>query len=291
METTPLSLDDKTAVITGATSGVGLAAAVALARAKATIIGSGRNRERCRAAEEQVRKAVTGAQVRYFVANLALQSEVRNLAQEIESALDGRPLDILVNNAGTYTDKFTLTADGVEGTMAVNHLAPFLLTHILRPVILAAGSGRILTTSSNSHYNTCLSLKRWNHPLFYHGLWAYKVTKLCNVLFTAELNRRLTGTNVRAFAVDPGLVNTEIGLKGTAGLSRWVWKNQMRKGASPEVPSRTILYLASEPSIQDSAELYWRECRPKTPSRVALDEKAAQELWDWSCQMCGIDEK
>jgi retinol dehydrogenase 12 len=290
MEYSGLSLYRKTAVVTGATAGIGMAAAVALARAGATIIGTGRDPARCQAAEELVRQAVAGAHVRYLVAELALQAEVRRLAREIESTLEGHPLNILVNNAGTFTDRFTLTADCVERTMAVNHLAPFLLTHLLQDSILGSASRRVITVSSNSHYNTFLPLQRWNKPFLYHGLWAYKVTKLCNVLFTAELSRRWAGANARAFAVDPGLVNTEIGLKGTAGLSRRVWETRRHKGTSPELPAQTILFLAAETSVNASHEIYWRDCQPRHPSRLAQSKAAAQELWDWSCQVCGIEE-
>jgi len=283
-----LLLQGKTAVVTGATSGIGLAAAVALARAGATVIGAGRDAARGHVAQEHICREVPGVRAVFLTADLARQAEVRRLAGEIEATLAGQPLDVLVNNAGTFTDKLTLTEDGVERTMAVNHLAPFLLTHLLRTSILSAAAGRILIVSSNSHYNTFLPLKRWNKPRLYHGLWAYKVTKLCNVLFTAGLARRLTGTNARAFAVDPGLVDTEIGLKGTAGLSRKVWELRMHKGTPPEVPARTILYLAAETSLRESSELYWRDGHPQPPNRLASSEDIVRELWEWSNRMCGI---
>jgi NAD(P)-dependent dehydrogenase (short-subunit alcohol dehydrogenase family) len=133
-----------------------------------------------------------------------------------------------------------------------------------------------------------LNLRRLNKPLFYFGLQAYRVSKLANVLFTYELNRRLKDTSVRAFAVDPGLVNTEIGMKQTSGLTYFVWNDRRRKGTQPEVPAKTIAFLSREKSLQDEKHYYWRDCRPKQPSRQAQREDLAKDLWEVTAKMCGI---
>jgi NAD(P)-dependent dehydrogenase (short-subunit alcohol dehydrogenase family) len=281
-------LKGRTAVITGATAGIGLATAVAFARAGALVLGTGRDPRRCSAAEQQVLKAAPGAEVCYMAADLSLQSGVRQLAHQIPIELQGLPLDILVNNAGVYLSRFTQTADGIETTMAVNHLAPFLLTNELLAFLFASPQGRVITVSSNSHVHTRLDLVNWNTPRGYHGLKAYKQTKLCNILFTCELARRMRGTRVRAFAVDPGLVNTAIGMKSTDGLARLVWQLRRRQGTPPHVPARTILYLAAEPGLQKTTEVYWRDCRPKAPSREALDLLTAGRLWELSARLCGL---
>jgi NAD(P)-dependent dehydrogenase (short-subunit alcohol dehydrogenase family) len=288
-----MRLTGKTVVVTGASSGIGLAAATALAAQGAWVIGVGRDPQRCQTAAGTILATVPGAQVDYLIANLSLQSEVRRLAGDIRSKLgeNGRSsLDVLVNSAGTYSDRYVETPDGVELTLAVNHYAHFLLTHELLPLLQAAERGRVITVSSQSHMHTWLNPKRLNKPqLVYNGLWAYKLSKLANLLFTLEFNRRMVGASLRAFAVDPGLVNTDIGLKGTHGLSALVWRMRQRSGVQPEVPARTILYLASEPSLQDATTFYWYDLKPKFPSQQAQNPQTAHDFWETSCRMCGIN--
>lgn len=289
---TDLTLHGKTAVVTGASSGIGLHSLIALVRAGAFGIGVGRDPQRCARAQEQVELACPGGQARYLVADLSRQTEVRRLAVEIEALLGktGAPaLDVLVNNAATYASRRTITEDGVELMLAVNHLAPFLLTHLLLPRLTAAPAGRIITVSSASHYRAIIDISRLNKPSIYFGYERYKVHKFANVLFTYELNRRLADTRVRAFAVDPGLVDTDLGQKGTGRLASLFWKYRRRKGRPPEIPAQTVLFLSSEPSLQDSRDYYWRDCRPKQPDpRTARDDLASQ-LWQMSAALCNLD--
>jgi NAD(P)-dependent dehydrogenase (short-subunit alcohol dehydrogenase family) len=170
--------------------------------------------------------------------------------------------------------------------MAVNHYAPFLLTHELIPLLTSSSDAKVLTVSSGSHYNTNIDVEKMDHPLIYIGLWAYKVSKLANVLFTLEFNRRFRNTYIRAYAVDPGLVNTEIALKGTDPISKFVWKIRRNSGKVPEVPVRTLLYLAQKPSKEKVGEYYWKDSLPKAPSPVAQDPELARRLWERSCKMC-----
>jgi NAD(P)-dependent dehydrogenase (short-subunit alcohol dehydrogenase family) len=282
----------KTAAVTGASSGIGLHSLIALVRAGAFGIGIGRDSQRCARAQELVEAACPGGQVRYLVADLSRQSEVRRLAVEIEALLDktGFPaLDVLVNNAGIYAARRTYTEDGVELMLAVNHLAAFVLTHLLLPRLRAAPAGRIITISSASHYRAIVDFHHLNKPLIYFGYERYKIHKFANVLFTYELNRRLAGTNVRAFAVDPGLINTDMGLKGTGALASLFWMFRRRNGRSPEVPARTVLFLSSEPSLQESRDFYWRDCRPKQPDPRTARADLAQQLWQISVQLCKLD--
>jgi len=226
------------------------------------------------------------------VADLSLQSQVRELAAQIREKLgsSGKAgLDGLVNNAGTFTYKLTLTQEGFEMQWAVNHLAAFLLTHELLPQLQAAPAARVVTVSSMSHY---LGRMHWDDVQLrrrYNGLRAYRQSKLANVLFTLELNRRMRAqSNLRAFAGDPGLVNTDIGAKGNPGFVGWIWKWRAASGVSPEESARGLVYLISEPSIQDAPEIYWKHGAPKTPGKHALDSVAAQRLWVLSEQMCGV---
>ncbi len=282
-------LSGKTALVTGATSGIGRQAAATLADLGASVIGVGRSSQRCRQAEASIRAASPMGKVHYLLADLSQMSQVRALAADVRSLLNlhsTSALDVLVNNAGVYSPRYVRTADGFELTMAVNHFAPFLLTHELLPLITNATSGRIITVSSHAHEGATIDLKRLNHPLVYFGLWAYKVSKLANVLFTLELSRRLTGTPARAFALDPGLVNTDMGQKGGDWLSSLVWNYRKRGGAAPEVPVRTLVYLASQASLPEA--IYWRDGRPKTPSRQAQRAELARQLWELSSRLCGL---
>jgi len=287
-----VNLCGKTALITGATAGIGLATATALAVRGAWVIGVGRNLLRCKAAEESIRAVCPEVKMDFLIADLSVQNEVRRLAHDLRNLLSTKGihcLDILVNNAGTYTDHYVRTVDGAERTLAVNHFAPFLLTLDLLPLLKASPDARVVTVSSESHFRTWIDVKRINNPLLYNGLWAYKVSKLANMLFTLELNRRMAGTNVHAFAVDPGLVNTDIGLKGTAGISNLVWKLRQRDGVPPEKPAETIAYLCSEPTLHNSTDAYWRDLHPLSPSKQAQNEDTARHLWEFSCQFCDIN--
>ncbi len=293
------NLSGKTYLVTGATSGIGLAAAEILLRQGASVIGVGRSAVRCQETETRLRRAFPGADINYLVADLSAQAQVRELAAQVRALLAERSahraqgglqvLDGLLNNAGTFTYWLSLTPDGFETQWAVNHLAPFLLTNELLPLLQAAPAGRVVTVSSGSHYGMRID---WADPQLrrhYNGLRAYGSTKLANVLFTLELNRRLgPASRLRAFAADPGLVKTDIGFKGTPAIVRWVWRQRRAAGIPPEESARGIVYLLTEPSIQDSGEIYWQHGRPKTASRHALDGESAARLWSLSESMCGL---
>lgn len=285
----------KTYVVTGATSGIGLASAAALVRAGCDVIGVGRSADRCRQAEKALSGMNPAARVHYLAADLSQQSEVRRLAALIKDCLaaDGKAaLDGLVNNAGVYTYWLMLTPDGIEMQWAVNHLAGFLLTHELLPLLQAAPYARVVTVSSDSHHGARI---RWDDPQLrrcYDGLAAYGTTKLANILFTVELNRRLgESCSVRAFAVDPGLVKTDIAMKGTPPLVSWAWRIRRSGGTGPEVPARCIQYLLMEPTIQHAPQQYWKNCRSARASRTALDGQSAARLWSLSERLCGMTKR
>jgi len=283
-------MDGKTAVVTGATSGIGLAVARSLARAGTFVIGVGRSPERNETARGQILSEFPDARVNYLLADLSEQVQVRRLAVEIRFLLEKEgfsALDILVNNAGVYLAKKTMTPDGIEMTFAVDHLAGFLLTHELWPLLLKAGDARVITMSSYAHKTTWMNLNRIANPRPYFSLLAYKRAKLCNVLFTRALNRRYS--QVKAVAVDPGLVNTGIASKGGKGISSWVWGWHRHQGVSPEVPAEMILRLAADPELDFSHGSYYQSGNLGLPSRKAQDEGLAARLWDLSCRLTGVD--
>jgi NAD(P)-dependent dehydrogenase (short-subunit alcohol dehydrogenase family) len=286
------SLNENTYVVTGATSGIGLATTDQLVKQGAAVIGIGRSQERCDQAKTHLLGIKPKARVVYCLADLSLQSEIRALRGKIEGAMveiGEKHLDGLVNNAGTFTYWLSLTPEGFEKQWAVNHLAPFLLTHELLPLLLAAPAARVVTVSSGSHYQGRLNWDDLQLLRRYNGLRAYQNTKLANVLFTLEFNR-LMGPNgtVRGFAADPGLVNTDIGLKGTPPFVRWFWKQRSAGGKPPEVPAAGIVFLLTEPSLQNANDIYWKYNQVKRASKRALNQDDAFRLWSASELMCGI---
>jgi NAD(P)-dependent dehydrogenase (short-subunit alcohol dehydrogenase family) len=287
-----LDLSGKNIIVTGATSGIGLAAVKLLVVSGAFVIGVGRSEKRNQEAKESVLSIHPNGKLNYLLADLASQEQVIALAADITHLIEKqkRPcIDALVNNAGAYLEKKQMTEDGIEKTFAVNHLAPFLLTHDLLPLIIKAGHGRVLTVSSYSHYTTPLCLNRVTDPWLYIGLLAYKRSKLCNVLFVYELNRRYD--DVTGFAVDPGLVNTAIASKESNGISHWVWRIRRKQGNSAEVPARTILYLCGEENIPYDQGYYFKDCQPKTPSRNSRRSDLAARLWSLSSHLIGLSWK
>ena len=276
-----------TVLITGATSGIGLASALELARNGFRILGIGRDQSRCELAKQQILNETSSAEAEFFCADLMQQREVHRVADEIVAYLNescGGELFALINNAGCVRSWHTTTEEGYEQQFALNHLAGFLLTYRLLPYLLKA-QGRVLMTSSGSHRHMKM---RWNDLMFrrgYHPLLAYKQSKLCNVLFAKGLNDRFAWQGLRAYAVDPGLVCTEIGCKNTGGLVDFVWKRRSKHGVSPEVPAKTYAYLLqTEPAPEG---LYYYLSNEAPYSREVNWENAAR-LFRLSEQLCGI---
>jgi NAD(P)-dependent dehydrogenase (short-subunit alcohol dehydrogenase family) len=292
-ETMNEQFSGKTYLVTGATSGIGLAIAAELVSKGASVMGVGRSAERCAAAQRHLRTIDPQARIDYLCADLSLQSQVRRLAECIGETLASqgkKHLDGLVNNAGTFTYWQILSPEGFETQWAVNHLAPFLLTNALLPLLQAAPAAKIVTVSSDSHYSARLDWNDIQLRRHYNGLRAYEQSKLANVLFTLELNRRLgQDSTVRAYAADPGLVKTDIGFKGAAwGPVRWIWSLRRAGGVSPEKSAQGIVLLLDEEVTADSTAVYWKDGKPKQPGRLALDARSASRLWVLSEQMCRI---
>lgn len=283
-------LNGKTCVVTGSTSGMGLYTLTELARMGARVIGSGRNEERCKKAKESVLNEVPDADVTFLTADLSSQQQIKNLSEEIMHILytkgDGS-LYCLINNAGTFASRYSPTVDGIEIQLAVNYLAPFLLTHLLFPSLEKYNGARILTLSSESHYKTFVNWKNVQLEHCYVSLWAYKQSKLFTVLFMRELDRRIRGRGLRAFAVDPGLVATEIGFKGTDLFGKIVWHIRKKMAVSVPEGAATAVLLASKPEIFGD-EIYWRECKECKAAANSYNEKYMRRVWNLGEKLCHI---
>lgn len=288
-----LPVNKRTIVITGATSGIGLATARRLAKMGAFVIGTGRSTERCRKAEELIRQDFSDSQVMYLTADLSSQQQIRNLVSDIRSILaktfEKPVLDTLINNAGTFSSRYTKTEDGIETTFAVNYLAPFLMTLELLPLLAESTDGRVVTVGSGSHFHAKMKWKDLQLRRFYFGWNAYKQSKLGNILFTAEFNRRFQQkTGVRAFVADPGLVKTEIALKNSEFFVKLFWKHHVKKGVTPEQGAATSIFLATDPNALKQDAVYWKYEKPMAPNPQALDDQDGRRLWKISCRLCDV---
>jgi NAD(P)-dependent dehydrogenase (short-subunit alcohol dehydrogenase family) len=270
-------MDGRTVLITGATGGIGKATALGLAAMGANVLITGRDRRRTDDTAREIR--ATGGEVEGFVADLSSQSEVRRLAAEV---LQHQPrIDVLINNVGGYWNTRHVTADGLEHTFAVNHLAPFLLTNLLLESL-----ARVVTVSSNAQAMGRIDFDDLQGERSYSGARAYNQSKLANVLFSYELARR--ATSVTANAVHPGLVSTGFGA-GDPGRAQRLFVPILRPFMkSPAQGAATSILLASSPDLDRVTGRYFAKSKPTKSSKRSYDESVAARLWEVSADLVGL---
>ena len=270
-------------VVTGATSGIGKAAATALARLGATVVLVGRDRGRTEAAAAEIAR-VSASPPRAEVADLASLEQVRGLAGRLAGL---ERIDVLINNAGQVLGERRITPDGLEHVFALNHLAPFLLTNLLLPKLTASAPARVVTVTSDAHSAARLDL---SDPNLEHGWdsWrSYANSKLANILFTRELARRLDGTGVTANCAHPGVVRTGFGRESKPLLKLGIMIARPFM-LSPERGADTIVYLASSSDVAGQTGGYYVKRQRREPSAAARDDAAARELWELSEKLTGL---
>lgn len=269
------NIKGKTVVVTGATNGIGKAAAVELGRRGARLVLVSRDRARCAEAAAAVRAA--GAQAEVVVADLSLLSETRRAAAEV-LALCPR-LDVLVNNAGAIMPERRLTAEGHEATMALNHLSYFLFTKLLTERLKASAPARVVVVASDAHRSASgfpfddLKAEKSFVPMLRYG-----ETKLANILFARALAKRLRGTGVAANAMHPGVVATGFGAD-SKGIVKFFVRFARPFLLTAEKGADTLIELAASPVYTGVSGKYFYKRREKTPRRPALDDDAAERLW------------
>jgi NAD(P)-dependent dehydrogenase (short-subunit alcohol dehydrogenase family) len=271
----------KSVLVTGGTSGIGKAAAIGLAALGARVGITGRDRARTEAAAAAIRAAAPGSPaVDVFAADMSVQAGVRRLAAQV---LDTYPrLDVLVNNVGGFWAHRHLTADGLEHTFALNHLAPFLLTGLLLDRLTATAPARILTVSSGAHARGCIDFDDLQGERNYSGQRAYSQSKLANVMFTYELARRLEGTGVTATVLHPGVVRTSFGAEDQLASFAVMIRVGRLFMKTPDQGADTPVYLASSPQVEGITGQYYANRKPKTSSKASYDTTATARLWQAS---------
>ncbi|HME91489.1 MAG TPA: SDR family oxidoreductase [Myxococcaceae bacterium] len=282
MRPIPSDLGGKTFVITGASSGIGKATALALARAGANLLLICRDSARGEAAAEEIREQSDNPLVNVLLAELASLDSIREVSRAIHARCSR--LDVLINNAGIHCAQRRLSPDGLELTFATNHLAYFLLTQLLLDLLKASPSARIVNVSSEAHRRGTIDFDNLQGEKQYRAFRAYSNSKLANVLFTYELAGRLKGTRVTANCLHPGTVRTNFG-RGEPGFFRAVVKLAAPFMLSPEKGAETSIYLASSPEVEDVSGKYFIKCAQARSSSESYDQAKARRLWDISAQL------
>jgi NAD(P)-dependent dehydrogenase (short-subunit alcohol dehydrogenase family) len=303
------SMVGKTCLVTGATAGIGQVTARELARLGARVVIVGRSKERCATTTEAIRRETGSLSVEFLVADLSSQAEVRRVAREFLERHDR--LHVLVNNAGALFAQRQESVDGIEMTLALNHLAYFLLTGLLLDTLKASAPARVVNVSSRAHEDISglnfddLQARMhartfWGYgeskfssilftlfaPMRHPAFLQYARTKLANLLFTYELARRLEGTGVTVNALHPGFVASRF-MAGNGALGWFMRRWAVLFAVSAEEGAKTSVYLATSPEVEGVTGKYFAKQKPVVSSPASLDEAAARRLWQQSEELTG----
>ena len=272
-------------VLTGGTSGIGRAAAVALARRGARLVLVGRDAGRAAETVDHIAETTGNRDVDVVLGDLGVQRDVRAVAEAVRARAPR--LDVLLNNAGVVNLRYTTTPDGIEATFAVNHLAYFMLTLLLRDALAAAPAGRIVNVASDAHRWGRLDFDDLGNARRYRAMRVYGQSKLCNILFTYELARRLAGSSVTANCLHPGAVATRLG-QNNGRVATVLTKLLAPFFRTAEGGADTAVYLATSPDVAATTGGYFSNRRPIRSSRVSYDPDVQRRLWDASESLTGV---
>jgi len=275
----------RTIVVTGATSGIGRATALGLAKLDSRLILVGRDAGRAEETSAAIRGATGRKDVEIVLGDFASQTDVRRVADELLARTQA--IHVLVNNAGVTMLKRTTTPDGLETTFAVNHLGYFLLTGLLLPRLRAGAPARIVNVASDAHRFGKLDLDDLQNEKGFAAMRVYGQSKTANILFTRELARRLEGTGVTVNALHPGAVATRLG-RGNGPLFDLLQRAVGIFMRSPERGAETSIHLASAPELERVTGRYFVDKREKQPSPHATDDATARRLWEISEKLTGF---
>jgi len=276
----------KIVLITGGTGGIGKATAIGLARLGARVGITGRDVTRTGQVAADIRAASGNPEVDAFAADMSSQAEVRRLAVAV---LETYPrLDVLINNVGGFWAHRHPTADGLERTFALNHLAPFLLTNLLLDRLKASAPARVVTVSSGAQSAGRIDFDDLQSARNYSGQRAYSQSKLANIMFTNELARRLEGTGVTATSLHPGVVRTNFGAEDQAWFFTFIGHVVRPFLKTPAQGAQTSIFLASSPDVDGVTGQFFANGKPKTANKVAYDRAMMARLWQTSADLVGM---
>lgn len=273
------ALSGKVCLVTGATAGIGLVAAEALAIQDATVVIVGRNPQKCEQTVNAIKAKSGNSNVSYLVGDLSLLRQVEQVADQFKARFDR--LDVLLNNAGAVVMDRQVTAEGYEMTFALNHLSYFYLTHLLQELLLRSAPARIINVSSDAHRGGKLNFDDLMGEKSYSGFGAYSNSKLANVLFTYELARRLEDTGVTANALHPGLVATNFG-KNNGGIMKLLMPLVQFFALTPVKGAETSIYLATAPEVAEVTGKYFAKKQAVQSAPASYDVATQKRLWQVS---------
>ncbi len=276
-QTEPIDLSGRVILVTGANSGVGKATSIRLARMGAVLVMMARDPRRGEEALSEVKSASDNPHVHLMLCELASFADISRFVEQFSRRFER--LDVLVNNAGIYLLRRRMSTDGLEKMLAVNHLAPFLLTNLLLDMLKKSAPARIVTVSSASHRIGRIALDDLQRQHRFRPNQVYGETKLMNILFTYELARRLEGSGVTANALHPGFVRTNLAQRENGWLVRLLAPLAFIFGASPEEGAETPVYLATSPEVQEVTGRYFVKKRAVRSAPITYDEEFQRQLW------------
>lgn len=282
-----MNIANKLCVVTGANSGIGKEIVREFARQKAYVVMICRNENKAKRAKQEVINDTGHPGVEIMLADLAVQYDVRDVADQISGKFE--EIDILVNNAGIIPGKRKETIDGIERTLAINHLAPFLLTNLLLDKLKNSTESRVITTASGAHRRATdfFDLNNLQLRNGYKPMEAYGLSKLCNIMFTHELAKRCQGTSVTANCFHPGLVGTQLTDESNF-LINSVFKLGKPFMRSPEKGAETAIWLATADEVRSVSGKYFKDKQESKPEPIAYRDELTEKLWEISEELTGL---
>ena len=281
------NVEGKRCLVTGATSGIGEATAIGLAKAGAHVTLVARNEAKAEETRERLRIEAPEVPAEIILCDFASFASIRSAAEEILTRYPR--IDCLINNAGVFVLDRQETQDGIESTFGVNHLGYFLFTRLLLPRLLTSAPARIVNVASHAHKFVSFDVENLQPLENFSGISAYGASKACNILFTGELARRIAGTGVTANSLHPGGVSTGLGSNNTSWLANLIRPVAMFVLKTPAKGARTSLHLAMADSLSETSGLYFANRRISKPKAFAKDPETARRLWEISEELCGLE--
>ena len=272
-------LQEKTAIVTGATSGIGLITARELAKQGINVVIVSRSQEKCESIISQIKKETGNSTIEFIASDLSVMANVRQVANEFLKRHSR--LDILVNNAGAIFFQRLVSQDGYEMTFALNHLSYFLLTDLLLDTLKSSAPSRIINVSSDAHQGGKINFDDLMHERDFTGFGAYSASKLANILFTYHLAENLSGTQVTANALHPGFVSTGFA-KNNGGLIKVAMGISSLFARKPEKGAETPIFLATSPEVEGVSGKYFSDCKEIQSSISSVDKVTQKRLWERS---------